>query len=201
MDFDIDIDVKQTSIDKSKYGVRGVIIKENKIHPHPSGYYVDKDMPVDPLTDNSPMDYQLADELGYQKIDILTNSVYEYFDSKEDLERCVNQDPNWELLQNEQYLSKLPHVKDYGYILREIKPKSVMELADVIALIRPGKIHLYESYLENPDKIRPNLYRKPKNDGMYFKKSHAVSYAMMIKTLLVKLENETPFIITGPKTF
>lgn len=201
MDFDIDIDVKQSSINKSEYGVRGIIIKDGKIHPHPSGYYINGDMPKDPITGNSPMDYQLADELGYHKIDILTNSVYEWFSDKEDLEQCVNTEPTWELLESDNYLSKLPHIKDYGHVIKELKPSSVMELADVIALIRPGKIHLYDAYVKDKEKTRPNLYRKPNNNGMYFKKSHAISYAMMIKALLVKLEQQKVVEFTGPDLF
>jgi DNA polymerase III alpha subunit len=62
----------------------------------------------------------------------------------------------------------------------KLAPKSVLEIADCIALMRPGKRYLVDAYLKDKELIREELYRKPDDDKYYFKKGHAVSYALII---------------------
>ena len=61
--------------------------------------------------------------------------------------------------------------------MQKLKPKSVEQLAAVLAIIRPSK-----RYLQNKswDVIQREVWIKPINDNKayYFKKAHAVSYAM-----------------------
>jgi len=65
-------------------------------------------------------------------------------------------------------------------IVSKVKPKSVVELADCMALIRPGKKHLLDSYLKNKEQVRHELYTKPNDGGYTFKKGHAISYALTV---------------------
>jgi hypothetical protein len=55
-----------------------------------------------------------------------------------------------------------------------LKPTSVQQLAATLAIIRPAKRHLAN---ESWEKIMKEVWTKPK-EGYYFKKAHAVSYAM-----------------------
>jgi hypothetical protein len=51
-------------------------------------------------------------------------------------------------------------------------------LADVLALIRPGKKYLLEAYIKDRDIVRDELYKTPtKKNTVWFKRSHSVAYA------------------------
>jgi hypothetical protein len=56
-----------------------------------------------------------------------------------------------------------------------LKPTSVKQLAATLAIIRPAKRHLAN---ENWDTIMKEVWVKPTNGEYFFKKAHAVSYAM-----------------------
>ena len=58
-----------------------------------------------------------------------------------------------------------------------MKPKSVIELAEVLAVIRPAKRHLLDQV---PEVIKAEVWKKPTDDSYYFKKAHAVAYAVSI---------------------
>lgn len=178
--FDCDIDVK-SSTDKDSYGIRGMVYNEKaeKILPHPSAYYIEE-VPIDPATGLSAVDYEYGDEVGYLKIDLLTNTSYDSFHSKEDVITAMETTPDWDLLRDEEFVKTLPHISNHFDIVNRVSPRSIEELADVLALIRPGKIHLLEQYVDNPERTRKNLYKRSTNDRVYFKKSHSISYACMI---------------------
>ncbi len=181
--FDVDIDVLP-SMDRELYGVRASIYNEKteKFLPHNSGIYID-DVPIDPETGRCCLDYKEAEEFGYKKVDLLSNTSYEVFKDKSELLEAINKEPDWEILKNREKVSKLPHIANHFDIVSDLEPKSVEDLADVLALIRPGKIELLDEYKSNKKKTRLRLYRRPKK-GMYFKKSHAISYAMMIVAIM-----------------
>mgnify|MGYP000742308072 CR=1 FL=1 len=52
---------------------------------------------------------------------------------------------------------------------------AVIELAEVLAIIRPAKRPLLN---ESKEKIKKEVWVKPTDGSYYFKKAHAVSYAM-----------------------
>lgn len=186
--FDVDIDVAP-GVDRTTLGVRAMVYNKEteKILPHAAGVYF-RDIPVDPLTGNSAIDYETADELGYPKADILNNSAYSMFSTKEEVILFMNMPPKWESLVDPVMVSKLPHIGKHLELIQKIAPTSIIELADCLALIRPGKIHLIDDYLKNKKVTRKNLYVKPKS-GIYFKKSHAISYACMIICVMNKINN------------
>jgi len=75
---------------------------------------------------------------------------------------------------------KLFQISKQYELVSKLAPKSVQELADVIALMRPGKRYLVNAYLKDKTLIREELYRKPDDEKYYFKKSHSVAYAFNI---------------------
>lgn len=177
---DIDIDTP-TSFDPTivfKDCVKACVVKNNEMTPHPCGVYF-QNMPQDPLTKLSAIPYDIAEELGYLKIDFLHLSVYDQFKSREEIEELLKIEPEWKLLLILSVVQKLFQLSKHGDVLNKVKPKSIEELADVIALIRPGKRELLNLYLSNKDIARRTLYAKDKN-GFSFKKSHAFAYAMVI---------------------
>lgn len=182
--FDIDIDVKSHTR-KEEFGIRAIIYDEvsKEIRVHPSGVYINDGMRIDPETGYATIDYNDA-ESGFNKVDLLTNTVYDDFKTKDEVLETLKEDPNWGLLEDRDVVRQLPHLANHYDLLQLTKPKSVMELADVLALIRPGKIHLIEAYIKDRENTRINLYRRPTNEQYWFKKSHAVAYA---KTIIVKM--------------
>lgn len=192
--WDIDIDVN-SKCDRGQYGTRAMIYNDSveKVLPHPSGVYLE-DVPIDHMTGNCAFDHKLGDEQGFMKIDLLTNTSYDRFRSKQDLLDSIDAEPDWDMLLSEEVVASLPHIGKHYDVVARIKPDSTEALADVLALIRPGKIHYLENYIQHPKAIRRELYRKPANGKPYFKKSHAISYALMIVAIINKMKNPGHFI-------
>ena len=185
--FDVDIDVQSNS-NKETYGDR------EELQPHPSGVYIDSNIPVDNETGLSAIEYERAEELGYIKIDLLTNTSYSVFNTKQEVLDAGIKEPNWELLNDERFVKTLPHIADHFEIISLLEPKSIEDLADALSLIRPGKKHLIENYINDKISTRENLYRKPLDKKYYFKKSHAISYAMMIVCVMNSKDNKKMII-------
>lgn len=192
--YDVDIDVSP-NVEKTDYGVRASLYNEEqkKLVPHPSGIFleakelIDVPVPVDPVTGLSAIDAKEGEELGHFKIDLLNNTSYSKFESKQQVRDSINDLSHfdWDLFLDKDTVESLPHISNHYTTVRQVAPKSIQELADVLALIRPGKIELLDEYLNNPERIRKQLYKRPLR-GMYFKKSHAVAYAAMIVAVLNK---------------
>jgi len=86
-------------------------------------------------------------------------------------------EPIWELLLNDEFTNLLFHLNGHGDTLRKTQPTSVEQLAAVLAMIRPAK-----RYLIGKDwtTIMKEVWEKPNNNVYYYKKSHAISYAVAI---------------------
>jgi len=181
---DIDIDFP-TTFDPHKYfphAIRASMVKNGKLAKHTVGIYF-QNIPVDKITGLAAIPYKQAEQLGYFKFDFLHISVLNFldcFENKDQVRQLLKTNPDWSLLEKTEVVGKLFQLHEHYDILQKVKPKSVQELADVIALIRPGKRHLLKEYLNNRDIVRQELYRKTDNQTYYFKRSHAVAYAMTI---------------------
>lgn len=182
--FDIDIDV-QTGFNRERFGVRATqyLKPELKIKAHPSGVYP-TGAPVDPISGLCAIDYKEAERLGFRKLDLINNSHYNAFNNKQDVLDSLNQEPNWKLLEDEKFIKGIPQLGKHLELIRELKPRSVDDLADVLALIRPGKQHLLEPYKMNKGLTRNKLYQKPTSGKYYYKKSHAYATAFQIVAVM-----------------
>lgn len=182
--FDIDIDVN-SGTKKTKYGVRAMVYNKDteKILPHPSGVHI-TDIPVDGMTGNAAIDHELSDELGFLKVDLLTNASYDVFATKDEVVRMSQMEPDWDWFLDENIVKTLPHIANHFDVVEKVTPRSIDDLADILALIRPGKRHLLDNYVKNKEAVRRELYRRSSNKKAYFKKSHSYSYALMIVTVL-----------------
>lgn len=146
------------------------------VRRHNTGVYC-HDIPVNHLTGFASVDYKEAESRGYFKIDLLNVGFYKDISSEQHLNALLNQEPIWELLEQDDFVNMLFQLNGHGDILRKLKPRSIEELAIVIALIRPAK-----KYLIGQDwaTIRSEVWKKPANDEYYFKKAHSFSYASAI---------------------
>ncbi|PPD53428.1 MAG: hypothetical protein CTY12_04930 [Methylotenera sp.] len=180
---DIDIDFP-SNFDPNKIFTNAIpasMVKKGAITKHPCGQYF-QNIAIDPNTTVASIPYEEAQLLGYFKIDFLHNSALDLISSKEEMRRLINEDPDWDLLLNEHHVFKLIHINKHAELLKQVRPRSVLELADCLALIRPGKRQLLSHYLHNKERVRKQLYTK--TTEYYFKQSHAIAYALTIKLQL-----------------
>lgn len=192
---DIDFDCQSSFDPKSLFDcVRASQLKDQKIIPHPCGVYF-QNIPVDPISNLAAIPYKDADALGYDKVDFLHLSLLDGL-TYDQLHFLRTKEPNWSLLQKENIVKQLFHlgtVDQMGKLkhyptLCKIKPNSLEEVADVLALIRPSKQNLIDQYRNNIKYVRTQLYQS--NEEHYtFKRSHAFSYATNIVIQLNLLDN------------
>lgn len=176
---DIDIDVgDRKQVLKYFEHVNASMRKKEQLVKHQTGVYFHK-IPVDPITQLSSIDYEQAEQRGYYKIDVLNLSFLNQITSQSDLIRLATTQPNWALLEYQEFVDQLFHIKGHFDIVQKIKPTSVQDLMLVLALIRPGARHL----LDQPKHvIEQNIWLPPKDNSYYFKKSHSCGYAHVIVT-------------------
>lgn len=174
---DIDIDTKNRDdiLNLIKH-IPASIINEKESKKHNTGVYV-TDVPVNPFIEASNIDYKEAEDRGYFKLDILNVGVYENVKNETHLVELVTKEPDWSLLEHKEIVEQLFHIHNHFDIVNTLKPKSVEQLASVLAIIRPAKRHLAK---QNWNEIEVNVWKKPTDGTYFFKKSHAVGYAMAI---------------------
>ena len=174
-DVDIDFADRTRALDIIKH-TPATIIEKGIARKHNTGVY-STEIPVNPLTGCASIDYKEAEKRGYFKIDFLNVSIYQGVKSEEHLVKLMNQEPLWDLLLEDEFTNTLFHVNGHGAILRTMKPSSVEELAAVLAIIRPAKRYLIGS---DWSVINKEVWLKPEKDEYYFKRSHAIAYAMLV---------------------
>jgi DNA polymerase III alpha subunit len=171
---DVDIDFGDRDVVLSK--IMHHVAKLETGKKHNTGIYVTP-IPHNPITNISTIDYKDAESRGYFKLDFLNVSLYKNVKDESHLIHLSKKEPMWELLEHSEVVDQLFHISGHSDILKKLKPKSVLELACVLAIIRPAKRHLLN---ESWETIHREVWTKPSNEQYYFKKSHAVSYALAV---------------------
>jgi hypothetical protein len=173
-----DIDIDFANRDAALVGMLSIpasMTTQGNRAKHPTGVYF-QNIPVDPLDDMASLNYEEAAENGYFKIDFLNNSLYNDVRDEQHLIKLINDEPMWDLLAAPGIVEELAHIKTSFNIVNSIKPRSVEDLAVVLALMRPGKRHL----LNLPrDEINARIW-KAEDNGFIFKRAHAIAYAVSI---------------------
>lgn len=192
MDIDIDFKPDFDPLEYFPQAVRASMVKDGEIKKHPAGAYL-QNIAKDKITDLSAIPYEQAEDLGYFKVDFLHITLLEPFENKKEIRALLKIEPDWTLLEEQETVEKLFQIHRHFDIVYRIKPKSIDELADCIALIRPGKRHLLEQYTDPSMRVmvREEIYRKPEDsEKYYFKRAHAIAYAMniVLQLHLIKAE-------------
>ena len=187
--FDIDIDLPvgtdirrlfPTSIPASR-------VDKNELVKHPCGHYFEN-IAIDPLTGLAAIPHKEAIEFGYTKIDFLHLSLLNAFESKAEFRKACRKEPDWNLLKDRAIVAQLFQIKNHYDTIQKVSPKSVLELADIVALIRPDKRHLLNDYVRNKQKVRPMLYRSHDDDKSAFRRGHSLAYSITIVAQLNLIE-------------
>ena len=154
------------------------------IHPdgtttaHNTGVYV-HDIPVDPITQRAALDYRVAEQRGYVKLDFLNVGVYSAVRDEQHLNELLNTPPDWNSLYNREFCQQLIHVgKHYDTLLKFPEPvNSIARLAMFLAAIRPAKRHLIGKTWQEVGKT---IWDNDGTGGYAFKKSHSISYSHLV---------------------
>ena len=178
MDIDIDFPDRKTVLDLIKH-IPAMIDDNGTFKKHNTGVYCTS-IPYNPLTGTASIDYKSAEGRGYFKIDFLNVTAYKDVKNEEQLTTLLNTKPLWDLLYEKEVCGQLFHINGYHNLLAELKPTSIVELAMVLAMIRPGKKHLIPVCKEKGfQSIKDEIWTKTE-DSYFFKKAHAISYASVI---------------------
>lgn len=173
-DIDIDFFDRNNILDKMPHHVAMRNQKGDQVK-HNTGVYF-TDIPYNPFTNLSTIEYEEAENRGYFKLDFLNVSMYEGIRNEEHLVELLTREPNWDLLAYKEIVDQLFHINGHFDIVTKLKPKSIEQLAAVLAIIRPAKRHLAD---KDWSTINAEVWTKPE-EGYFFKKSHAVAYAHAI---------------------
>ena len=139
---DIDIDFADRTLALNQFKHVAAAIEDNgTFKKHNSGVYCTS-IPYNPITGISTIDYKEAEDRGYFKIDFLNVGVYNGVKDEAHLILLMETEPLWDLLEQDEFTQLLFHVNGHGSILRQSKPKSIEQLAAVLAMIRPAKRYL-----------------------------------------------------------
>ena len=171
---DIDIDFADRSIILGQLKHRVAKLDTGK--KHNTGIYANE-IPHNPVDNLSTIEHKTAEERGYFKLDFLNVSIYKEIEDEQHLTQLIERKPIWQLLEHDEFNEKVFHVNGHGELLRQLKPTSVKQLAATLAIIRPAKRHLAN---ESWETIMKSVWIKPTDGSYYFKKAHAVSYAVAV---------------------
>lgn len=169
-DIDIDFSDRNEALKHIKHIPASII--NDEIKKHTNGVYF-CNIPVDPGTQLPTIDYKEAEERGYVKIDFLNLSIYKDIKNEKHLNKLLDKEPIWELLEEEEFVKQLLHLHDHFHtVVKHMPPKNINQLAMVLAMRLPSKKYLVG---ESWEKVEKEIW-VPTNE-YYFKKSHAIAYA------------------------
>lgn len=178
IDFDVDIDLadREQLLKALPHIPASIVDDQGNYTKHNTGIYLQK-IPMLPLDGFSAIDYETAEADGWFKIDVLNNHVYKSITDETQLQQLLEQDPLWDMLEHEEFVRELFHIGNHFGIVNKYKPKSIEQLAMILAIIRPGKRYLIG---KNWNELEKEIWTKPLDNSYYFKKSHAIGYATVI---------------------
>lgn len=175
-DIDIDFANRQRILDLIQH-VPARQITDGQARRHNSGVYV-TDIPQDPVLGCAAIDYETAEQRGYFKIDFLNMTVYQLIQDSKHYEWILSQPVPWSRLwEDPDWSRQLVHIGNYGDLLVAMRPDSIPRMAAFISIIRPGKAHLQR---QSWDRVFESVWDGDDSKGYTFKKSHAISYAMLV---------------------
>lgn len=176
-DIDIDVADRDKALSLLQYTAAS-IVHDEKVTKHNTGVYF-TEIPRNPYTGLSSLDYKQAEELGYIKLDILNVGLYQQVKSEQHLQKLMQQEPAWDKLYDPDFCSRLIHIgAHYDTLIRMPEAvNSIPRLAMFLAVIRPAKRHLIgRTWTE----VARTVWDRPADDSYYFKKSHSVGYAHLV---------------------
>lgn len=185
-DIDIDFGDRNQILSLLKH-TSASIIRDEKLIKHNTGVYF-TDIPVDPYTGQASLDYQVAEDRGYLKLDFLNVNLYQQVKNESHLEQLMQQEPDWSKLYDTAFCGQLIHIGNhYNTLIKMPEPvNSIPRMAMFLSVIRPAKRHLIGLPWAE---VAKTVFEKSQDDSYYFKKAHAISYAHLVVVHMNLLTN------------
>lgn len=177
MKFNSDIDIDFANRQHILSNIKHVVASIDDATGHNTGIYVTQ-IPTNHIENRASIDYKIAEQRGYIKLDLLNVNVYNQIKNEQELLELMCLQPPWQKLHDESFCKQLIHIGNhYDTLLKMPVPvTNIEELAMFLAIIRPSKRHLIgKTWVE----IKKTIWEIPQ-DGYYFKRSHSVAYAHLI---------------------
>lgn len=174
-DIDIDVSDRELALSELQH-IPASRLEGNELKKHNVGVYFHQ-IPQDPSTGLASIEYKEAEDRGYFKIDILNLTIYKKVRDEEHLDELISKEPVWEMLEEQTIVDQLFQLNGHFDIVSTMKPKSIEQLAMVLAMIRPAKNHLVGKSWEEVEK---EIWVQPAEEKYFWKKAHAISYAMVV---------------------
>ena len=192
MSADIDIDLAdRDQLLKLITAIPARQMHQGQVQRHNSGVYV-TNIPYDPVNECAAIDYKVAEERGYFKIDLLNMSVYQLIKSPEHYQTMLTTEPTWSRLWTDtEWAKQLVHIGNYTALLQSMKPDSIPRMAAFISVIRPGKAHLQNKPWAE---VFESVWDGDDSKGFVFKHAHAVGYAALVALHMNLLDETIPSV-------
>jgi hypothetical protein len=174
-DIDIDLADRDKALEQLVH-IPASRVEKGDLRKHNVGVYFQK-IPEDALTGLASIPYKEAEERGYFKIDMLNLNVYKNVRDEDHLKQLVSEEPMWEMLDNQTVTDQLFQLNGNFDVVTSMQPRSIMQLAMVLAMIRPGKRYLVGKTWEE---VEAEIWAPVEGDAYAFKKAHSLSYAMVL---------------------
>ena len=167
------------------------ILRNGEMVRHNTGVYA-TDIPQDPFTSQASLDYDVAEDRGYVKLDFLNVNLYKQVRDEEHLIELMRE-PDWAKLYNPDFCAQLMHVNAHYDTLIKMPEavNTIPRLAMFLAIIRPAKRHLVGKTWKE---VAETVWDKPDDDTYYFKKAHSISYSQLVVVNMNLIENKLPQI-------
>jgi len=185
--FNTDVDIDFADRDDILKLIKHTSAMQNNdqgMRKHNSGVYV-TDIPYNPLTDTASIDYHSAEERGYFKIDFLNVNVYKLIKDQAHYNELLAKETPWHRLKDKTFFEQVIHIGNHYDLVGDLALDTIPRMAMFLALIRPAKRYLIGKIWAD---ISKDIWTKT-DEQYFFKKSHAVSYAVLV-TLHMKLLDE-----------
>lgn len=186
MDIDIDLADREQLLKLVKH-IPASMNKQGDLVKHNTGVYF-QFLPWDWNKNLSSVGYESAETQGYFKIDLLNVHLYKQVRSEDHLNQLLAQEPIWEMLEHDDIVNQLIHLNGNYEVVSRLKPRSILELAACLAIIRPAKRYLVDKDWAT---IFSEVWTAPPAGGYYFKKAHALAYAHLVVVHMNLLVEQT----------
>jgi hypothetical protein len=176
-DIDIDFANRDNILSLLKH-TPASIIRDGALTKHNTGVYF-TDIPVDPFTGQASLDYKAAEEREYLKLDFLNVTLYNQVRDEAQLLELMNTEPDWAKLYERGFCENIIHIgAHYDTLIKMPEAvNSIPRMAMFLSVIRPAKRHLIGLPWAE---VAKTVFERPVDDGYYFKKAHAISYAHLV---------------------
>lgn len=154
------------------------MVKDDRLVKHVSGVYVN-DIPFNSISQTAAIEYRVAEELGYIKLDMLNVTLYQQIRDPAQLDELMQRTPPWHRLRDPEFFGQLIHIGRHYSTMRQMPEHiaTIEQMAMFLAVIRPSKRHLIG---QRWARVAQTVWQMAEDGSYGFKKAHAISYSHLV---------------------